>query len=1406
MSIRVKKKRRLTYLGAAVVVVAVVSAAAYGLRTRQIRSRLAEGRAEGVEALAAGNYELALHKIGRYVQRNDEDVEALYQYAQAREQVPEPDGKHIVQAIAVYRQLLALQPARTDARRRLLNLYVDYGFDKEALDTAEALWIPDDPAVLQARAKAHARLRKFDEALKASLAHNEKVPTDLETQRLTLEIMLASGEPATGVVDRARGLKSKYPSDPRFDLLKVVAHRMAGDAGEAKKAVLAAASSTETEPAFVEVLVEQLEALELFDESLRVLTRSTGGARNDSTPDNERLLAARLWQAKRYQELADRRQGLDPADLKSDSELLALCAMALIELNRRDDATPIIKALGERFDASAEAWGPVLKTIFATPAPAPKDTIRVSTEALNRVPQSPYFHQFLADAYAAVGEHEHAVEHWGKAAQLAPAWAAPRVKVAALLIAAGRPVDALPIAQAAHTRAAQDAEVLSTLADAYIGGIPTPPRGTANAQVAEQAMRFLPTLPETNDAKPVLATLLHAAEGGLEEAVKTANADLEPSKTFADTTYLRLAAVSEAYKLGVEEACLARSQQAHGVTTALAARRARVLLAAGKADEGKAVLESAKGTARDADALKTWRTTYANYLDAAKDPAAKQAWVSLADELPGDAAVQLQAIRSPSVQSDRDFLNRAIDNLKVATSEHAIHWRVARARWLVDNSAAGDNEPLARAAGMLGDVTRDVPNLPEPRLLLARCLLKLNNPREAIEQFTRVVNADPDNHTASLELASVLQQQGDFAGAQPHLDRVADSASASATDRAAAATLLMRAGDTRRALALMEQLRVASGPNKGESAPNFLLAELYRQNGQVQEAKQVCQKILERAPDPATIGLLADILAAEGNAAEAEKTLTRLDESKAPSPQKELIRGRHYAAHGEPAKALEQFSAATKAAPGNAAAWRLLARQHLLAGGFKEAVAVAADAEKAKVKDEGLQALQKVAAAIPVDHPQTKGLIPLAAAVVDAPRDERAVTEVIKTLTSAGNASATASLATQLRKIAHDHPGALAVQNLAARASAADGTRPAREEAVVIATRAMQTFPNAPEPAEIAASALSSLGRWNEALGVARQWKQRAPSSAAPDLAIAQAHLALRQPDQALAQAQRHVSQNAAAAETPVSTQASMLSAQAMIALGRTADAEKLLSERLAASPQYRLAWINIAGRQLPDQATAARWLEAVEKQMAQAPFNERAALAEGWVVLSKRSSVPQHAERAKQLASSLLASVQASPQPAAGELTAAAMVCEAVGDLAAAESAYNKAIAAAPNNPVAMNNLAMILVNRGKADAEAAEKLAMRAAAINHPNRSSFFDTLATIQAKLAKWEEAEKSIEKAIEFEPTDVGYQIHQALILRDGGDERAREAVESVLAIGPNDPRHSDTDRERLKSLRQAVSTR
>jgi hypothetical protein len=84
-------------------------------------------------------------------------------------------------------------------------------------------------------------------------------------------------------------------------------------------------------------------------------------------------------------------------------------------------------------------------------------------------------------------------------------------------------------------------------------------------------------------------------------------------------------------------------------------------------------------------------------------------------------------------------------------------------------------------------------------------------------------------------------------------------------------------------------------------------------------------------------------------------------------------------------------------------------------------------------------------------------------------------------------------------------------------------------------------------------------------------------------------------------------------------------------------------------------------------------------------------------------------------------------------------------GQDAAAEQAYRRALALAPEDPDALNNLAWLLLRRGS-DLEEAEQLALAAATSRGPDRAQVLDTLAHIQGARGRCDQADATFEEAL------------------------------------------------------------
>lgn len=1430
MSVRVKKKRRLVFLVGGLLLAGSLAAGVYLVRMRQKDAAVAARRVEGVAALAAGDHENALHKIGTYLQRYPEDADTIYLYAQARQGVEEPDGKHVRQAISLYRRLLSLRPDHNDGRLKLLDLYVKSGLNTEALDLTAGLLAknPKDATALRAQAVSYARLRRFDEALAASTKHNELVPTDLEVQGLTFQVMLAKGQKPDALVAHAKKLHDAKPGLPEFELLCSAAAASAGDQKAAADWARKAAAHPKDDPTFLSMLAAQLDAVGLFDESLGVLQAAARGGKVEV----RRALAARLVQADRFADVADSLKALDPADKNTDGQLLALRALALGMAGRRAEAAPLIAAIAARRDAASLTWHPVLRAVYGSDKADDTATVGACEAALGRDPGNPFFAVFLGDAYARLGEGELALTNWQRAARAATAWPAPLTRLSTTLGSLGRRDQSVAAARAARARAPKDPANLLQLALALDAALVTvtPELTTELADVLAALDRVSPN---NEQALPARIHLLAVKPGGGESAAAAAaRAAIAADKVPSEATLMRLAMLSRALKLGVDQACFDRIEKAYGVTPDLAYVRAVALAEQGKAADGGRLIDAASAAAKAAtakvapattaaaiaggpslNAEQQWLAVRAKYLDYAKDARAKDAWVKLADAYPADVQLQWAALGSPSVKTDRTFLTRAIDRLRTRIGSQGTNWRLARVSLLMMGERPAEKD-ATEAATLLGEVIRAAPDMVGPRLMLAKCLEVLHNLPGAIEQLTTAADMNPAAASVGLDLARLLGARGEYDKAADVLERVVRNQAATPAERRAAIARLIEQGQGTRAVALADTLNLGSADG---SKADLVVVAIHRQKGDVAKAEAGLKELLLKDPTDAALRYAADFYASQNRPADAEAALAMLDKLASKPGVKELIRGEHYARHGDAKRAGIEFDAAVKADPKNPVAWRQLIRYQLAAGQADKALESAARAVAA-IPAEAAEDRQSFApftanAKLVTEAATNPAASPLIASLLESSADDAPAVEALKLLADEKKLNGnTGPWLAKLTALADRNPKLLPLQTLAAARLMAAGQT---ETGWKIATRAMYGFPVAPEPAQLAAAGAAKLGRWDEVLAAAAQWHQRSPGAQRQaDLLLATAHLERGEAVKSLAILKPYLPATGAPATAPAGGSPALAADQALQALygralvasGKEADAAQLLVPMLNRSAEWREAWLRIAATQVADAKTAADWINQAAALMPADALSERVTLAWAWYQLATRTKLPEYADKAAEVRRDCRTRFLAATQPSSPAIAMTlGMLDDTAGDAAGAEAMYRAVLKDNPNSPIIRNNLAMVLAKRDDRLHEALELAAAAAAAAPHPNRANFRETLATVQAKMKRYEESIASLNLALQEQPHNVSWRIRLAHVLSDSGDmKRAKAALNQVEALNIKESELPVEARQQLREVRQKLS--
>ena len=287
-----------------------------------------------------------------------------------------------------------LEPDHPTAQNELLDLYVKVGRQTEAVDVADALLqkTPDDTHVIRAKIDTLVNLRdrlkvlafadtllavdeadqplrpqgvrveavrakaialsmdgRFVEALPFAERYNDWAPHDFDGHVLTLNILRALRYDTDEILTRVRTLLEANPDDINAQLLQAVAYRLAGDRGNSRKWLITVANAQPTDEAVIRRLIGELDANELYRETILVLEAA---AANIEAAWVSRVLAHRLFQASRLEdalEVLDHANG-DPESSDPESDLLGLQAMILIQLKRNDETNPVVDLLADRED------------------------------------------------------------------------------------------------------------------------------------------------------------------------------------------------------------------------------------------------------------------------------------------------------------------------------------------------------------------------------------------------------------------------------------------------------------------------------------------------------------------------------------------------------------------------------------------------------------------------------------------------------------------------------------------------------------------------------------------------------------------------------------------------------------------------------------------------------------------------------------------------------------------------------------------------------------------------------------------------------------------------------------------------------------------------------------------------
>jgi len=1374
--------RRKTIAIALAVVLIGGSAGAYFVARDILIHRLNSWRAQGIAASVAGDNEKAVTLLSRYLNRRPQDEEALSYYVNSREMVPLPNGQHLAQTVDGLKMLLALDPNRMDDRRHLMKLY--YRLDRlpEALDLANAMLtkLPKDLVALEIKTQALTRLNENHEAMDAADAWAAAGPTLLPPQMMRIALEQRLGRSSDLIVTDVTMQRESHPGDPRFEFLEGFAYEQVGDNANATHWLKLAAGHSNLQKDLVQLLVVQLDLQGLGTDSVTLMERAE---KESGDADLRLALGRRYWEMHRWKDVAAILQAVDPNNPASDATTIALKADALANLGQTSDSEVCKKALAARTDPASRAWASILNQ-SAEPSPADiRNTVHACAAAASIDPTNPYYFYFLGASYAQLGEVDLAIVAYRRSMDLDIAWSLPPARLVEALLFKGRPDQAFDVATTAAQRGPTNAAAILALARAWSAGVENGCIGKAD-ELLKIVLLIEKDLPN-DDQMSLIQVQLLARQGQKAEASGVALEKLFRKQPPSESFFLAVVALSHRYGLEIQQQCMDKWRTDYGVTPLLAYASAVDRLLDGHGDEGLSLFGSLANQSGHAGDL-AWKLPCAKYLDISRDPSAKTAWVALRDAYPNDLSVQQAVVSAQTVQGDWGVLQTAIDHLHALTGDNALAWRVAQARLLVESPRTDQDSETA--AVQLNKLVQLYPDSAEIHVLLARDLVRLQRIDAAVEQFTTASKLDPTDVAIALQLASLLQSQGDFQRVQDELDKISPQLR-SDSDREQVAILLDKQGQDAKASQLLEQMpSTVDESSDARNNADLLLAYLYRRRHDYPRAEVIIGRLLQH-PNSVVVELAASIYTDEGKTSQAEQALRTLDTLKLPPGIKEILWGSHYAQTGDFADAAPHYLAATRERGAPPLAWQLLAACQFGLGQRDQAVATIAAGLKANPKDQGLSLLAQQSDLLYAGA-QDSRLDPIVTAIVRDPVSDSADLELLRTIVQAWGSNDSQLLATRLQDFVGSHADSL---NGQVQLMECYETMGRAADAVSVAHKAVNAFPTDLEVVRSAVKICELSRQWSDLSEFAQELKRRSPGDAQEaDTALAMADVGQNQPDAAVSALAPYLS--AAKANPDQNVDLLSLYACATAEAGNLQEASDLIWPLALAEPQWRQRWVGIA-RGLPDSVQAVAWLDRLAAAMPSGDPDLLASIAEAYNELA----AVQHDATLTQKSSRLFATVAASPTASASSLILAGLQAEGCSDWSRARADYRLALQHDPASYVAANNLAMLLIRHG-GDPHEALQFAQRAVQLQ-PRVATFYDSLAAVHQALGDAQAAVADEAIASQLDPDALQWKVRSARYHLDAGDPAAAaRIIQDMDLSGLSSQTLSESLQKELESVR------
>ena len=263
--------------------------------------------------------------------------------------------------------------------------------------------------------------------------------------------------------------------------------------------------------------------------------------------------------------------------------------------------------------------------------------------------------------------------------------------------------------------------------------------------------------------------------------------------------------------------------------------------------------------------------------------------------------------------------------------------QVRRQKYFLSGQRYFEKAKYAEAAIEFVNAVKVDPNYTEAHHQLAETYLRLQKPEGALQELGRTIQLQPDDYEARVELANLLILGHNLAEAREQVDFLLKQRPNDPSIHSVDSNLLAAQGEVGAAI---EEMRASIALDSGHWQFYLSLALLQVRDSQPDAAEASFQKVIALNPAAAQARLLlGSFYQSRSRNQDAEREFQEAIAVDQKSPEPRVALARLYLAEGKRAEAEGVANLAKHDFPDNSAAYRMLANVYLMSGNFDKALA-----------------------------------------------------------------------------------------------------------------------------------------------------------------------------------------------------------------------------------------------------------------------------------------------------------------------------------------------------------------------------------------------------------------------------------------------------------------------------------